>query len=403
MASTTARRTLRPTHLGRLEKPVFLAAIAAVAIHLADLSGLSSVASVLVALGLPLACALAYPHIRRSGRATLALVIGVIAFGTGLVGPVFHAVNFGPAWDDATGIAYAVAGLALVVLGVGILVTRAGEQPRLRGRRLAARAAVVTVATPVVFVLVVLPIALALMITHPPRLAVEDADLGRPYDDVTFKAADGTKLAGWYVPSRNGVAVILMHGSGGNRGRAADHARMLASHGYGVLLFDQRGHGDSGGHGNMLGWNAYPDVQGAIGFLERTPGVDHIAAHGLSMGGEVLLDAAARDRRIEAVISDGAENVTSQFPGQFAAIEAIGGVGAPVPLAESAPRIAPRPALLISSGLNEGEGDNGATVARAIGPSATHWEIPDAGHIAGLRTHPREYERRVIGFLDRAF
>jgi hypothetical protein len=29
------------------------------------------------------------------------------------------------------------------------------------------------------------------------------------------------------------------------------------------------------------------------------------------------------------------------------------------------------------------------------------WTFPGAGHTAGLRERPAEYERRVIGFLDR--
>jgi hypothetical protein len=39
---------------------------------------------------------------------------------------------------------------------------------------------------------------------------------------------------------------------------------------------------------------------------------------------------------------------------------------------------------------------------RLIGPSAEIWSIPDARHIKGLQTHPEEYERRVVGFFDRA-
>jgi hypothetical protein len=30
------------------------------------------------------------------------------------------------------------------------------------------------------------------------------------------------------------------------------------------------------------------------------------------------------------------------------------------------------------------------------------WELPDAGHTGGLRTHPAEYERRTTAFLDQA-
>jgi len=37
------------------------------------------------------------------------------------------------------------------------------------------------------------------------------------YRDVTFISEDGITLGGWYIPSRNGAAVILAHGFGGNR------------------------------------------------------------------------------------------------------------------------------------------------------------------------------------------
>jgi hypothetical protein len=39
---------------------------------------------------------------------------------------------------------------------------------------------------------------------------------------------------------------------------------------------------------------------------------------------------------------------------------------------------------------------------RAGGANVDLWELPDAGHTAGLRKHPAEYERRTIAFLHRA-
>jgi len=30
------------------------------------------------------------------------------------------------------------------------------------------------------------------------------------------------------------------------------------------------------------------------------------------------------------------------------------------------------------------------------------WELPEAGHTAGLRTRPADYERTTTGFLDAA-
>jgi hypothetical protein len=62
---------------------------------------------------------------------------------------------------------------------------------------------------------------------------------------------------------------------------------------------------------------------------------------------------------------------------------------------------APRPVLLISAGrgtearINEAmerHGDDGAEL----------WNLPEASHAAALRTDPVGYERRVVGFLDRA-
>lgn len=67
-----------------------------------------------------------------------------------------------------------------------------------------------------------------------------------------FAAVDGLRLAGWYVSSHNGAAVIVAPG----RSTAVQrHARMLIRHGYGVLVFDRRGEGRSQGDANLYGWS----------------------------------------------------------------------------------------------------------------------------------------------------
>ena len=74
-----------------------------------------------------------------------------------------------------------------------------------------------------------------------------------------------------------------MHGSHNSR---ADTLRLAAAAGYATLAYDARGHAQSGGKTNALGWHADPDVTAAVQFLRRQPGVDpsRIAALGLSMG-----------------------------------------------------------------------------------------------------------------------
>jgi hypothetical protein len=71
-----------------------------------------------------------------------------------------------------------------------------------------------------------------------------------------------------HVPSKNRAAVIAFPGRKGPQ----QQARMLVRHGYGVLLFDRRGEGDSDGDPNALGWDGDRDVKAA-----STPRADKAA------------------------------------------------------------------------------------------------------------------------------
>ena len=149
-----------------------------------------------------------------------------------------------------------------------------------------------------------MPVAFAIVANHKARAPVARADLGRPYVDVSLTTSDGLRLAGWYVPSRNGAAVIAFPGRSG----PLRHARMLVRHGYGVLLLDRRGEGASEGDFNARGWGGEPDLHAAIAYLRTRPDVHdgRIGGLGLSVGGELLLQTAARDPGLRAVVSEGA-------------------------------------------------------------------------------------------------
>ena len=83
---------------------------------------------------------------------------------------------------------------------------------------------------------------------------------------------------------------------------------MLVEHGYGVLLFDRRGEGASEGDPHLFAWTGARDVHAAVEFLEDRPDVDpaRIGGLGLSMSGEMLLQAAAESPKLAAVVSEGA-------------------------------------------------------------------------------------------------
>ena len=136
--------------------------------------------------------------------------------------------------------------------------------------------------------------------------------LGNPpnaaYETVAFTASDGVELEGWYRPSKNGASVLVLSGGGGNRMGGLDHARMLERHGYGVLVYDSRGSGNSEGTVNSYGWGLEKDAAAALDFLARRDDVEQgrVGALGLSTGADIAIDIAARRDDVNAVVADGA-------------------------------------------------------------------------------------------------
>jgi pimeloyl-ACP methyl ester carboxylesterase len=406
--------------IARSERPLLIAGLALLTAHLLDLalSGPATSALAVVAIvALPLCWALAQPRLSRPTRLGLGLSVGLLAAGFGVVSHGLHVVNSGPDWTDVTGVGMIAGGLLLIASGLTAIAAphRAPRRPAL-GWRLAHGAGWLA-AVPVFLLLAVMPFSMALMATHAPRWAIQEASLGIPHEEVAIETADGHELSAWYVPSTNGTAVLLSHGSGGSRERVAAHVRMLARHGYGVLALDNPGNGESEGHSNGLGDNAQPALDAAIGWLARRPDVDpqRIAAFGSSLGAEVLLQAAAREPRLRAVVADGSarprdaqkagdqglpERVVAELGLQ--AIRGVSGMRESPSLVGIMPRIAPRPVLLIAGGGEPDEIPTNRRYRDAGGSTVQLWELPDTGHTAGLRTHPSEYERRTTAFLDRA-
>jgi hypothetical protein len=84
------------------------------------------------------------------------------------------------------------------------------------------------------------------------------------------------------------------------------------------------------------------------------------------------------------------------------AVRAVSGMRTSPSLNPMIGKIAPRPVLLIASSGFENEIAAYRVYQRHGGPTAELWELEQTPHTGGLRTHPAKYERRVVGFLDRA-
>jgi predicted acyl esterase len=318
----------------------------------------------------------------------------------------------GPEASDLTGLLAAVAGALLIGLAAWIPFAGRSEAASTARRRWVNRVVAVP-AVAVVFVGFAFPVAIAVFELHKPR-----ADVGSPpsaaYRDVSFESTDGLKLSGWYRPSRNGATVLLVHGGGGDRTGAEDHARMLDRHGYGILMYDSRGRGESEGSPNSYGWDWEKDAAGAMGWL-ATQDAGRIGALGLSSGADTVLDVASTRDDLDAVVSDGAagrtledfkridDRISPQALSGWVMFEAIDVMSGDEPsrtLEDLVPSI-DAPTLLVSAGRTV-ERDANVRFDEVANDATEHWNLPEAGHTSAVRDFPEEYEEKVVGFLDGA-
>jgi fermentation-respiration switch protein FrsA (DUF1100 family) len=120
---------------------------------------------------------------------------------------------------------------------------------------------------------------------------------GLPLQDVTFRAADGTELFGWFVPSAVQAPVLLWcHGNAGNIIHRLENLVELHNIGLAVFLFDYRGYGRSRGRPSEKG--LYQDALAAYAYLVDVREIDprKIVLFGRSLGGAVAGDLASRRR-----------------------------------------------------------------------------------------------------------
>ena len=355
----------------------------------------------------------------RGGRAAataiaalgLVAATSIVAVGVGLTP---HLPGEGLTPTSVLGLLCLAGGLALLV-ALGAATWRRGRWP--------SRVLLVT-ATVALLGVAVLTVGQAVAATvvarHP--VGADPSRVGLAHADVRARTADGVDLSGWYVPSTNGAAVVLLHGSGSTRSDVLAQAKVLNRRGYGVLLLDARGHGSSAGRAMDFGWYGDLDVRAAVDVLSAQAGVDpgRIAAVGISMGGEEAIGAMAADDRIRAVVAEGATHRIAADRAwlsdeyglrgrlQRALDELTYGIAdlmtpanPPTALREAVAAAAPRRLLLITADERPDEGDAAAFIA-AVSPGTVEVWVAPGGHGGALAAAPAEWAERVGAFLESA-
>jgi pimeloyl-ACP methyl ester carboxylesterase len=275
-------------------------------------------------------------------------------------------------------------------------------------------------------------------------LTTTPGDLGLAFETVAFPSREAAiGLRAWWIRAGDAKAAIVMVHGGGEDNRAVPYAdglrlaRDLVRARYAVLMLDLRNYGESDAAPDgvvTFGEREADDVLGAVDYLRgRFPAL-RVGALGFSMGGSTVLYAAARELRLEAVVTDGAFAESRSIAGRF--VRAATGLpmllAAPlvwsaetlhgVPLGRGRAidlvgDIAPRPVLLIHNAADPIVPLAHVRRLAAACPSAETWidSAPPADHPlaraqGGFGTHiqsyklaPATYAGRVTAFLDRTF
>ncbi|KAL9470831.1 hypothetical protein ACSS6W_008772 [Trichoderma asperelloides] len=132
--------------------------------------------------------------------------------------------------------------------------------------------------------------------------------MSNSYQNISFQTFDGVTLKGWFFPAgtEKGPCIIMTHGITALKEHFLDNfAVEFQKAGFSVLIYDNRGFGESGG----LRYDADPvkfqdDYIDAFDYAASLPQVDsqRIVYWGSSYSGGVAITSAAIDRRVKAVV-----------------------------------------------------------------------------------------------------
>jgi len=244
-----------------------------------------------------------------------------------------------------------------------------------------------------------------------------------PADTPHATAFGGITLRGVFSGAGNRGCVLLLHGIGDTHLGMAGFGEVLVACGYRTLAPDSRGHGWSDDALVTYGVRESRDVSTWVDWLQ-THGCTRIYGLGESLGGAVLLQSLAHEKRFRAVIADSAY---SSFPriavdrldrmlplpallGDVVAGPAVAGgllyarvrygVDLTATSAVDSLRSTTTPVLLID-GLDDSHTpiQHSRRLAKA-NARVQLWEVAGANHCGALGAAPIEFQRRVVEWFQ---
>jgi pimeloyl-ACP methyl ester carboxylesterase len=254
------------------------------------------------------------------------------------------------------------------------------------------------------------------------------ASFNLPFEEISFSAADGIPLSGWWVPAREAKGtVVLVHGLNRSRIEMVKKTSFLNQRGWNALLFDLRHHGKSGGEVSSFGHFEKQDVHAAVQWA-RARATGPVVLWGVSLGAASATLAAADDPTIAALVCDSSYRslrdtvdhhmglarswrwwmrVVPTWPVESEVLFWIGRKGGfdvdTVDIRAAAARMADRPTLFVcNSGDRRMPPEIAFDLKAAAGEHARVLVVPGNSHGGAWRDGTAAYERAVGAILDEA-
>lgn len=219
---------------------------------------------------------------------------------------------------------------------------------------------------------------------------------------------------GWFIPPRGGATILLAHGTQSDRTSLMYEIHALIARGHGVVAIDFPGLGESTGDVQMTAGRVTA-MRAVFDTVVRRRDVDtnRIGLYGFSFGAATVVQFAAEEPRVRAVIAAGApldysDHVRFSYAhnnrlfseGALLVYRLRGHDLSAMNLTAAARRLAPRSVLVVNGGNDRDVcPTDGERLATLIGPSAQRWLIAGAGHGQYWRVDAH-YGERIAQFFS---
>ncbi|HLZ21289.1 MAG TPA: alpha/beta fold hydrolase [Ktedonobacterales bacterium] len=253
-------------------------------------------------------------------------------------------------------------------------------------------------------------------------LVIRPADAGLEAEEARIPGPRGM-LAAWYVPPRNGCVLICCHGINDNRSQWVPQiARLHERDGYGAVMFDFAGHGESEGNMVTYGVRERLDVAAVVEWLRSRGDVDmsRLGILGYSLGAITATLAAAELPELRCmVIESGFADLQTDIGALFHRFTGLpsfpfanlivfwGQILSGVRLGDIRParvigQLSPRAVYIISDLCDEiaNEPYDGEHLYASAREPKRLWQLPDIGHVRAFEFLPDVWIERVGTFLD---